>query len=225
LRVAPVDGLRASGHWLDGETGQPVRLPPLLSSLLSRTTRLMNKRISRFLADHAPETPCLVVDLEAIAEAYEALCWQLPLARVFYAVKANPAPEIITVLERKGASFDVASRGEIELCRDLGVGPERLSFGNTIKKEKDITFAYEAGLRLFAFERPAIAGWSLTASRSMSARSRPTPVSGTTRSALPPTCSRCWPPKISLCAWSTSAAASRPITAVPCRRPRIMPAP
>ena len=112
----------------------------------------MNERIARFLADHVPETPCLVVDLDVIAEAYEALCRQLPLARVFYAVKANPAAEIIAMLERKGASFDVASRGEIELCRDCGAGPERLSFGNTIKKEKDIAFAYEAGLRLFAFD-------------------------------------------------------------------------
>jgi ornithine decarboxylase len=115
-------------------------------------TRLMNERIARFLADHAPETPCLVVDLNAIAEAYEALRWQLPLARVFYAVKANPAAEIIAMLEGKGASFDVASRGEIELCRGCGVAPERLSFGNTIKKEKDIAFAYGEGVRLFAFD-------------------------------------------------------------------------
>jgi ornithine decarboxylase len=115
-------------------------------------TRLMNERIARFLADHAPETPCLVVDLDVIAEAYDALRRHLPLARVFYAVKANPAAEIIAVLERKGASFDVASRGEIELCLGNGAAPERLSFGNTIKKEKDIAYAYAAGLRLFAFD-------------------------------------------------------------------------
>jgi ornithine decarboxylase len=112
----------------------------------------MNERIARFLADHAPETPCLVVDLNAIAEAYEALRRKLPLARVFYAVKANPAAEIIAMLARKGAGFDVASRGEIELCLGRGVGPQRLSFGNTIKKEKDIAFAYQKGLRLFAFD-------------------------------------------------------------------------
>ena len=45
-----------------------------------------------------------------------------------------------------------ASRGEIELCLDNGVAADRLSFGNTIKKEKDIAFAYQAGLRLFAFD-------------------------------------------------------------------------
>jgi ornithine decarboxylase len=114
--------------------------------------RIMNERISRFLAERSPETPCLVIDLDVIAEAYEALCWYLPLARIYYAVKANPAAEIVAMLERKGANFDVASRGEIELCLASGVGADRLSFGNTIKKEKDIAFAYQSGLRIFAFD-------------------------------------------------------------------------
>ena len=112
----------------------------------------MNERIARFLADNSPETPCLVVDLDVIAKAYKSLCRHLPLARVFYAVKANPAPAVVALLERKGANFDVASRGEIELCLENGATAERLSFGNTIKKEKDIAFAYGAGLRLFAFD-------------------------------------------------------------------------
>jgi ornithine decarboxylase len=112
----------------------------------------MNERIARFLADNTPETPCLVVDLDTIAEAYDELRRHLPLARVYYAVKANPAPAIVAMLEAKGANFDVASRGEIELCLDNGVGAERLSFGNTIKKERDIVFAYQAGLQLFAFD-------------------------------------------------------------------------
>jgi ornithine decarboxylase len=112
----------------------------------------MTERISRFLAEHSPETPCLVVDLDVIAAAYDALRWHLPLARIYYAVKANPAASIVAMLERKGANFDVASRGEIELCLLHGVAPDRLSFGNTIKKEKDIAFAYRAGLRLFAFD-------------------------------------------------------------------------
>ncbi len=112
----------------------------------------MNERIARFLADTSPETPCLVVDLDVIADAYDCLRRYLPLARVFYAVKANPASAIVAMLERKGANFDVASRGEIELCLQNGVTAERLSFGNTIKKEKDISFAFDAGLRLFAFD-------------------------------------------------------------------------
>lgn len=112
----------------------------------------MNERIARFLADNRPETPCLVVDLEVIAEAYDTLRRHLPLAQIYYAVKANPAPAIVRRLEGKGANFDVASPGEIELCLDNGATADRLSYGNTIKKEKDIAFAYRKGVRLFAFD-------------------------------------------------------------------------
>jgi ornithine decarboxylase len=115
-------------------------------------TPIMTERINRFLAENRPETPCLVVDLDVIAEAYDLLHWYLPLARIYYAVKANPAPQIVAMLEHKGANFDVASPGEIELCLNNGVTADRLSFGNTIKKEKDIAFAHQAGLRLFAFD-------------------------------------------------------------------------
>jgi ornithine decarboxylase len=112
----------------------------------------MNNKIARFLSDNSPGTPCLVVDLEVIAEAYDLLCRYLSVAGVYYAVKANPAPEIVSMLAHKGSNFDVASAGEIELCLGNGATADRLSFGNTIKKEKDIAFAFQTGVRLFAFD-------------------------------------------------------------------------
>ncbi len=112
----------------------------------------MNNKIARFLAENSPETPCLVVDLDLIAETYDVLCRYLSVASVYYAVKANPAPEIVAMLARKGSNFDVASPAEIALCLDNGAPAERLSFGNTIKKEKDIAFAHDRGVRLFAFD-------------------------------------------------------------------------
>lgn len=115
----------------------------------------MNSKIARFLDEHSPETPCLVVDLDLIAEAYDVLCRYLSAANIFYAVKANPAPEIVAMLAKKGSNFDVASPAEIDLCLGNGAAAERLSFGNTIKKEKDIAFAYAAGVRLFAFDSEA----------------------------------------------------------------------
>jgi ornithine decarboxylase len=115
----------------------------------------VNNKIARFLSDHSPDTPCLVVDLDAIAEAYDLLCRYLSAASVYYAVKANPAPEIVAMLARRGSNFDVASPAEIALCLASGAAAERLSFGNTIKKEKDIAFAHAAGVRLFAFDSEA----------------------------------------------------------------------
>src|SRR5580658_1027419 len=115
----------------------------------------MNQKIARFLAENAPETPCLVMDLNVIGQAYDMLRRYLPIAKVFYAVKANPAAEIVAMLAKKGSNFDVASPAEIALCLGNGATAERLSFGNTIKKERDIIAAYAAGVRLFAFDSEA----------------------------------------------------------------------
>lgn len=112
----------------------------------------MTDKISRFLKDTRPPTPCLVVDLDVIRRNYLALRRWLPLARIFYAVKANPAPEVVSMLAGLGSCFDVASPAEIRLCRAAGISGERLSFGNTIKKKVDIAYAYGEGIRLFAFD-------------------------------------------------------------------------
>jgi ornithine decarboxylase len=115
----------------------------------------MTQRIFRFLADEHPDTPCLVVDLDRVEHNYRALAEALPVARIFYAVKANPAPAVLGRLAGLGANFDVASPGEIDLCLAAGVEPSRISYGNTIKKKRDIAYAYQRGIRLFAFDSEA----------------------------------------------------------------------
>lgn len=99
-----------------------------------------------------PSTPILVVDTDVVTDRYVALAAALPSARLFYAVKANPAPDVLTVLEALGAAFDVASPAEIDACLAAGADADRLSYGNTVKKPRDIALAYEAGVRRFAFD-------------------------------------------------------------------------
>ncbi|TDQ84474.1 ornithine decarboxylase [Dongia mobilis] len=106
----------------------------------------------RFLSEAQPATPCLVVDLGVVARKYAELQAALPRAEIFYAVKANPAPEILGRLAAAGSSFDTASAGEIRAVFASGARPERVSFGNTIKKPADIAWAYGEGVRLFAFD-------------------------------------------------------------------------
>jgi ornithine decarboxylase len=115
----------------------------------------MNEKIARFLAERRPATPCLVVDLDIVEKNFQALASALPDARIYYAVKANPAPEILRLLVDLGSSFDTASVPEIEMCLAAGAAPERISYGNTIKKQSDIMRAYELGVRLFAFDSMA----------------------------------------------------------------------
>jgi ornithine decarboxylase len=115
----------------------------------------MTKKIAKFLAERQPETPCLIVDLDVVGQAYKLLRRYMPLAKIFYAVKANPASEIVSLLRDLDSNFDVASRNEIDLCLERGVSPERLSFGNTIKKERDIAYAFGRGVKLYAFDSVA----------------------------------------------------------------------
>lgn len=106
----------------------------------------------RHFADTTYEGPRLVVDLSWVEAAYRRLRDGLGDADIFYAMKANPHPRILERLRDLGCNFDVASRGEIDRCLGLGVSAERMSFGNTIKRESDIAYAYAKGVRLFAFD-------------------------------------------------------------------------
>ena len=112
----------------------------------------MTDRIREFLRDRRPDGPCLVVDTEIVRRNYQAFARSLPDTRVFYAVKANPAPEILGLLAELGSCFDCASIGEIDAVLATGAGPERISFGNTIKKERDVAQAFTLGVRLFAVD-------------------------------------------------------------------------
>src|ERR1700732_137745 len=112
----------------------------------------MTERIREFLRNRREDGPCLVVDLSVVRENYESFAKALPDSRVFYAVKANPAPELLALLVSLGPDFDPATVAEIEMVLAAGAAPDRISFGNTIKKERDIARAYELGVRLFAVD-------------------------------------------------------------------------
>src|SRR3974377_1919878 len=112
----------------------------------------MTERIHEFLRRREDDGPCLVVDLEVIRDNYRAFAGALPDPRVYYAVKANPSPEVLTLLAGLGSNFDTASVTEIEMVLAAGATSDRISYGNTIKKERDIARAYALGIRLFAVD-------------------------------------------------------------------------
>jgi ornithine decarboxylase len=112
----------------------------------------MTDRIRDFLRRNRHDGPCVVVDLEEVRANYHAFERALPDSRIFYAVKANPAPEILSALAAIGSCFDCASIPEIEAALAAGATPDRISFGNTIKKERDIAAAHQLGVGLFAVD-------------------------------------------------------------------------
>ena len=78
-------------------------------------------RITEFAKDKP--TPFVVIDTQIIAKQYDDMVRSFPFANVYYAVKANPAKEVLTLLRDKGSNFDNASIYELEMMNSIGVIP------------------------------------------------------------------------------------------------------
>ncbi|MEO6703553.1 MAG: type III PLP-dependent enzyme [Jatrophihabitantaceae bacterium] len=100
-------------------------------------------------------TPRLLLDLDVVAAQYRHLQLLVPGGEIYYAVKANAEPAVLSLLTSLGCGFDVASPGEIAACLRAGASPDRLSYGHPVKKSADISHAFGIGIRLFAFDSAA----------------------------------------------------------------------
>ena len=63
-------------------------------------------------------TPLFVVDHDALRKKYREFRKYLPRVQAYFAVKANPLPEIVRTFYLEGASFDVASMPEFNIVYD-----------------------------------------------------------------------------------------------------------
>jgi ornithine decarboxylase len=79
--------------------------------------KVTERQLQALAREHG--TPLVVVNHDAIRENYAAFRRYLPRVQAYYAVKANPAPEIVKTLFKAGSSFDVASLPEFMLVHDL----------------------------------------------------------------------------------------------------------
>lgn len=96
------------------------------------------------------ETPNIVINLSQVEKNFINLRESFPYASIYFAIKSNPGEPVLKLLASLGANFDVASRYELDKIMSIGVEASRLSYGNTIKKARDIKYFYDQGVRMFA---------------------------------------------------------------------------
>jgi ornithine decarboxylase len=77
---------------------------------------MTKKELSALARRHG--TPVVVIDHEVIRRNYASFRRHMPKVQAYYAVKANPAREIVRTLYKAGASFDVASLPEFLLVHE-----------------------------------------------------------------------------------------------------------
>lgn len=119
--------------------------------MFDRKDYISDSAWNRFLdASKNFSTPNIFIDLRTIKKNFLQLKDLFPYAYIYYAVKSNPGVPVIKLLRDLGSNFDIASRYELDMVLDLGVSPDKLSYGNTIKKAADIKYFYEKGVRMFA---------------------------------------------------------------------------
>jgi ornithine decarboxylase len=97
-------------------------------------------------------TPFLICDLDTIRDRYRELSAALPGVQAYYAMKCNSSAEVLRAVAGLGASFEVASIGELNQLRELGVNPADVLFSNPIKAPAAVAEAHRAGLWRFSFD-------------------------------------------------------------------------
>lgn len=112
----------------------------------------MNFRIKEWLKQSRVDTPILVIDLEIVRQKYHELTKAFEGADCYYAVKANPRFDILRRLAKEGSGFYVSSPAELEKVMQTGVDPLKIAYTHPIKKSADIAYAWQHGVRLFAFD-------------------------------------------------------------------------
>lgn len=92
-----------------------------------------------------------VYDLDALIEQVEAIRTALPeRCELYYAVKANGHPAVLSTLATCVEGFEVASLGEIG--KALAAGASQLAFSGPAKTDAEIAGALQAGLGLLNVE-------------------------------------------------------------------------
>lgn len=97
-------------------------------------------------------SPLLILDCDVLRAQYRALQAALPEVRLYYAIKSMPHPDALAALAAEGAAFDIATTGEIEMLRGVGVNPSETIHTHPIKREQDILDALEFGCDVFVVD-------------------------------------------------------------------------
>ncbi|MCH8194860.1 MAG: type III PLP-dependent enzyme [Chloroflexi bacterium] len=121
--------------------------------MVSQTT-FTSHDLHRFF-DRCTATPTLLVDLAVVEQDFLTFRASFPDSPIFYAIKANPHPDVLTRLSTLGAGFEVSSVGELRLLLGLGIEGGRIISSNPVKTPAFLREAHAAGVRYFAYDSVA----------------------------------------------------------------------
>ena len=99
-------------------------------------------------------SPLFIIDADRIRVQYRRLAAALPSVDLHYALKPLPHASVIETLKSEGAYFDLATNGEVDLVKRLGIPAARCIHTHPIKRDSDIRTALEYGVTRFVVDNP-----------------------------------------------------------------------
>lgn len=96
------------------------------------------------------KTPYFFTSKKVLKHNYQLFTGLFDDVEIYYALKANSDPKVLTYLNGLGCGFEAASGYEIEILLELGVDPEKIIYGTSIKPAEHIRMAYKSGVKRFA---------------------------------------------------------------------------
>lgn len=112
-------------------------------------------KVLNFIASSDEVPPYILIDKQVVREKVSIIGKNIKNSKVFYAVKANPDISILAFLNSLGIGFEIASEGELQILRSLGIAPDRIISSNPIKTLKFLEQASSYGINFFAYDSAA----------------------------------------------------------------------
>ncbi|MGW0336309.1 type III PLP-dependent enzyme [Streptomyces sp. NPDC003011] len=98
-------------------------------------------------------TPAYVYDLATVRAAHDRLRSCLPApSELYYSLKANPHPDVVGTLRRRGCRAEVSSAGELRTALAAGVPPGDVLYTGPGKSDAEVDAALAAGVQLFSLD-------------------------------------------------------------------------
>lgn len=95
-------------------------------------------------------TPFFYTSRSILKHNYQTFTHVFGSTDVYYAIKSNSDPKIISYLAELGSGFEAASSYEIDLLLKLGVDPTKIIYGTSVKPSTHIKNAFSNGIDRFA---------------------------------------------------------------------------
>lgn len=101
------------------------------------------------LADRMDTTPFYAYSSELLRTRMADLRTHMPRdLHIHYAMKANPMPDVLSLMSTLADGIDVASEREMHIALKTGIAPDQISFAGPGKRDAEIAAAIQAGIIL-----------------------------------------------------------------------------